>query len=112
MAQIRVLGFTRVTGTFDARQLCDKRRYEYILPASAFVPQAHKPRADLPLPGPPTAAAQACGKAQHSLSIVQIFEAWAQTVPTAFSVLVEHLNRNKTRQAPTTRSNKKQVTES
>ncbi|KAK9865118.1 hypothetical protein WJX84_001931 [Apatococcus fuscideae] len=59
--QIRVLGFTRVTGTFDARQLCDKRRYEYILPASAFDPQAHKPRADLPLPGPPSAAAQACG---------------------------------------------------
>lgn len=35
-AQVRVLGFTRVTNSFDARKHCDRRRYEYILPASAF----------------------------------------------------------------------------
>lgn len=38
MPQIRVLGYTRVTKSFDARRLCDRRRYEYILPAFAFDP--------------------------------------------------------------------------
>ena len=38
MLQIRVLGYTRVTKSFDARRLCDRRRYEYILPAFAFDP--------------------------------------------------------------------------
>lgn len=36
--QIRVFGCVRVTNGFDARHLCDKRRYEYVLPASAFDP--------------------------------------------------------------------------
>ena len=34
--QVRVLGFERVTKGFDARLQCDRRRYEYILPAAAF----------------------------------------------------------------------------
>ena len=36
--QIRVLGWERVTKGFDARTQCDRRRYEYLLPASAFRP--------------------------------------------------------------------------
>lgn len=39
-AQIRVLGYTKVTAGFDARKHCDKRRYEYVLPAWAFDPEA------------------------------------------------------------------------
>ncbi len=31
-----MLGFTRVTNSFDARKHCDRRRYEYILPAFMF----------------------------------------------------------------------------
>lgn len=38
--QIHVLGVQRATEGFDARKFCDKRRYEYILPAWAFDPQA------------------------------------------------------------------------
>jgi len=34
--QIRALGFKRVTNGFDARKLCDRRRYEYVLPLFAF----------------------------------------------------------------------------
>ncbi|RMZ53221.1 hypothetical protein APUTEX25_005210, partial [Auxenochlorella protothecoides] len=37
-AQVRVFGFGRATHGFDARKHCDKRRYEYILPAWAFDP--------------------------------------------------------------------------
>lgn len=36
--QIRILGYRRVTVSFDARRYCDKRRYEYILPEFAFAP--------------------------------------------------------------------------
>jgi tRNA pseudouridine38-40 synthase len=43
--QIRVLGFTRVTNGFDARKHCDRRRYEYILPVSAFCAPARPARA-------------------------------------------------------------------
>lgn len=42
--QIRVFGFARVTNGFDARKHCDKRRYEYILPAWAFDPAVCQPR--------------------------------------------------------------------
>ncbi|GAB4822384.1 hypothetical protein N2152v2_009430 [Parachlorella kessleri] len=42
--QIRVFGFARATNGFDARKHCDKRRYEYILPAWAFDPEACQPR--------------------------------------------------------------------
>lgn len=37
--QIRALGFKRVTNGFDARKLCDRRRYEYVLPLFAFDPE-------------------------------------------------------------------------
>ena len=46
--QIRVLGFTRVTKSFEARRLCDRRRYEYILPAFAFDPACCR-GAEIPL---------------------------------------------------------------
>jgi tRNA pseudouridine38-40 synthase len=36
--QISLLGIHRVTGGFDARKHCDKRRYEYCLPAWIFDP--------------------------------------------------------------------------
>lgn len=42
--QIRVLGHRRVTKGFDARKACDKRRYEYILPAWMFDPKAKSRR--------------------------------------------------------------------
>jgi len=49
-----VLGFERVTKGFDARLQCDRRRYEYILPAAAFRPDpAAKPAVS---PGAPGAA--------------------------------------------------------
>ena len=37
--QIRVFGSRRVVKGFDARKACDKRRYEYILPAWVFAPE-------------------------------------------------------------------------
>ncbi len=46
--QIRVLGFTRVTKSFEARRLCDRRRYEYILPTFAFDPACCR-GAEIPL---------------------------------------------------------------
>ena len=36
--QIRVYGYRRAVKGFDARKACDKRRYEYILPAWMFDP--------------------------------------------------------------------------
>jgi tRNA pseudouridine38-40 synthase len=38
-SQIRVFGARRVTKGFDARKSCDKRRYEYVLPAWLFAPR-------------------------------------------------------------------------
>lgn len=60
--QIRVLGYTKVTAGFDARKHCDKRRYEYVLPAWAFDSNACRSRisaeeAELATPAPPTADA-------------------------------------------------------
>ena len=43
-AQIRVLGYTKTTAGFDARKHCDKRRYEYVLPAWAFDPNSCRSR--------------------------------------------------------------------
>ncbi len=43
-AQIQVLGYTKTTAGFDARKHCDKRRYEYVLPAWAFDPDACRSR--------------------------------------------------------------------
>jgi tRNA pseudouridine38-40 synthase len=42
--EIRVFGYTRVTSNFSAKQMCDKRRYEYIIPIFAFDPHAHHDR--------------------------------------------------------------------
>lgn len=60
-AQIRVLGYTKTTAGFDARKHCDKRRYEYVLPAWAFDPDACRGRlcveeAELRSAGNPTLA--------------------------------------------------------
>ncbi|XP_024375810.1 uncharacterized protein [Physcomitrium patens] len=41
---IRVFGYTRVTSNFNAKQMCDKRRYEYLVPVFAFNPHAHHDR--------------------------------------------------------------------
>lgn len=41
---IRVFGYTRVTSNFNAKQMCDKRRYEYLVPVFAFDPHAHHDR--------------------------------------------------------------------
>lgn len=43
---IRVFGSARVTASFDARKSCDRRWYEYILPAHAFNPGACVAKAD------------------------------------------------------------------
>ena len=40
----QVLGMRRVTNGFDARKLCDRRRYEYIAPAFVFDPTACRER--------------------------------------------------------------------
>lgn len=64
---IRVLGFCRVIKGFDARRLCDKRCYEYFLPAWAFDPAVCKPSADQPeivFPG------EACMQPFYSLSLL------------------------------------------
>ena len=45
---VRVLGFCRVIKGFDARRLCDKRCYEYFLPAWAFDRTLCQPSADQP----------------------------------------------------------------
>lgn len=49
--QVVVLGWERVTKGFDARKQCDRRRYEYLLPASALRPdpsQNHRASACAP----------------------------------------------------------------
>eukprot|EP00897_Mesotaenium_endlicherianum_P009919 jgi/Mesen1/8956/ME000056S08358 len=43
-SRIRLLGFKRVTNSFDAKNLCDRRMYEYILPTFALDPAAHRER--------------------------------------------------------------------
>lgn len=44
-----MLGFTRVTNSFDARKHCDRRRYEYILPAFMFDPEFRAHGAAVPI---------------------------------------------------------------
>ncbi|XP_030625282.1 pseudouridylate synthase 1 homolog [Chanos chanos] len=39
--QIRILGFKRVTGGFNAKNNCDGRTYSYMLPTVAFSPKDH-----------------------------------------------------------------------
>jgi len=43
---IRILGSARVVSGFDARKTCDRRRYEYVLPAWAFDGAAGVARTD------------------------------------------------------------------
>lgn len=44
---IQVLGAVRVVNGFDARKNCDRRRYEYLLPARAFDPLAFRDRTSI-----------------------------------------------------------------
>jgi tRNA U38,U39,U40 pseudouridine synthase TruA len=46
---VRLLGSARVVNGFDARRNCDRRRYEYILPACAFDPLAFRDRTSVAL---------------------------------------------------------------
>ncbi len=39
---IRVLGIVRTTRNFDARRLCDKRKYEYLVPLWVLDPRVGK----------------------------------------------------------------------
>ncbi|KAK1388599.1 tRNA pseudouridine synthase A [Heracleum sosnowskyi] len=42
--QFRIFGFKRVTGSFNAKKFCDRRRYVYMLPVFALDPIAHRDR--------------------------------------------------------------------
>ncbi|KAK1320510.1 putative tRNA pseudouridine synthase [Acorus calamus] len=43
-SQIRVFGFKRVTGSFNAKKFCDRRRYVYLLPLFALDLTVHRDR--------------------------------------------------------------------
>ena len=40
-------GYTRVTNGFNAKTMCDRRRYEYVIPTKAFDPKQCKPRREI-----------------------------------------------------------------
>ncbi|CAI5459328.1 unnamed protein product [Closterium sp. Yama58-4] len=42
--QVRLLGFVNVTAGFNAKDQCDRRRYEYVIPTFCFNPLAHRDR--------------------------------------------------------------------
>ncbi|XP_059636560.1 uncharacterized protein LOC132278717 [Cornus florida] len=42
--QIRIFGFKRVTGSFNAKKFCDRRRYVYLIPVFALDPNSHRDR--------------------------------------------------------------------
>ncbi|KAF3446854.1 hypothetical protein FNV43_RR12034 [Rhamnella rubrinervis] len=42
--QIRIFGYKRVTGTFNAKKFCDRRRYVYLIPVFALDPSSHRDR--------------------------------------------------------------------
>ena len=42
-----MFGYTRVTGGFNAKTMCDRRRYEYVIPTCAFDPKQCRPRAEV-----------------------------------------------------------------
>ncbi|CAI9777923.1 unnamed protein product [Fraxinus pennsylvanica] len=42
--QIRIFGFKRVTGAFNAKKFCVKRRYVYLIPVFALDPSCHRDR--------------------------------------------------------------------
>lgn len=43
-SQIRIFGFKRVTGSFNAKKFCDRRRYVYLIPVFALDPSSHRDR--------------------------------------------------------------------
>ncbi|KAF4388180.1 hypothetical protein CsatB_007166 [Cannabis sativa] len=42
--QIRIFGYKRVTGSFNAKKFCDRRRYVYLIPVFALDPNSHPNR--------------------------------------------------------------------
>ncbi|ACO66872.1 predicted protein, partial [Micromonas commoda] len=40
----KIFGYKRVTGGFNAKTMCDRRRYEYVIPTCAFDPRRCLPR--------------------------------------------------------------------
>ncbi|CAI9117003.1 OLC1v1018309C1 [Oldenlandia corymbosa var. corymbosa] len=42
--QIRIFGYKRATGAFNAKKFCDKRRYVYLIPVFALDPSCHRDR--------------------------------------------------------------------
>lgn len=61
-AQIRVWDIIRTTGSFSAYQICDSRKYEYLMPSHVFLP-----------PHPSTFLGKACWKAAEEAGD---FENW------------------------------------
>ncbi|KAJ6736464.1 PSEUDOURIDYLATE SYNTHASE [Salix viminalis] len=42
--QFRIFGYKRVTGSFNAKKFCDRRRYVYLIPVFALNPCSHRDR--------------------------------------------------------------------
>ncbi|CAL0307075.1 unnamed protein product [Lupinus luteus] len=42
--QIRIFGYKRVTGSYNAKKFCDRRRYVYLIPVFALDPCSHQDR--------------------------------------------------------------------
>ncbi|CAM6093013.1 unnamed protein product [Calypogeia fissa] len=76
--QIRVYGYKRATAGFNAKKLCDRRKYEYVLPVYAFDRTVHLDRE----------TAQGLAAAQNDNSMDQI-EISASTIETEASVVIE-----------------------
>jgi tRNA pseudouridine38-40 synthase len=72
--EIRVLGFKRVIPSFSAKQLCDRRRYEYVIPMFALDPTAHTDREYVVLKEGSEEAyrkcLEHCGRGRHALGSV------------------------------------------
>ncbi|XP_061375767.1 uncharacterized protein LOC133317884 isoform X3 [Gastrolobium bilobum] len=43
-SQIQIFGYKRVTGSFNAKKFCDRRRYVYLIPVFALDPCCHRDR--------------------------------------------------------------------
>ena len=43
----KIFGYKRVTGGFNAKTMCDRRRYEYVIPTCAFDPRRCLPRREV-----------------------------------------------------------------
>lgn len=46
-AGFKIFGYKRVTGGFNAKTMCDRRRYEYVIPTCAFDPRRCLPRREV-----------------------------------------------------------------